>query len=151
MSAQPVYRTVRPQKRRVSRARVIAQKRAAARRKAVSTAVGYAFLFLLVAATTFTFSTLIGHSMMENARLDSVRATSRARAAKAEVASLRNRIESLSNMKAIEDWAKSRGFLAPYQVAPVKQQAAAAKPSRKTKPVMLDMTVARVEAHDTVR
>lgn len=62
---------------------------------------------------TYGFSCLAGNSLMEYARRDSIRAAERTKAARADVARLRARVDRLTTMSAVDRWAESRGFVPP--------------------------------------
>jgi len=90
-----------------------ARARRAAKTDVFATVVAHAVLVISIATLTFALSSLSGHSMMEKARRDYVRAVDRSRAAKQDLALQRERVDRLCTMGAIERWAVSRGFTPP--------------------------------------
>ncbi len=85
--------------------------------------------------------------MKENARRDSVRSVGRARTARAEVARLRDKVELLTTMKAVDDWSLARGFVAPYQALPKVAQPLKAIVA-KAQGAKFDVTVTVARAND---
>lgn len=89
----------------------------ARRRSGISTAqfVGWQMLLMgFVIAITFGFSVLMGSSLMENARRDKVKAITRMSIARDDMARLRNRMDRLTTMAAVDTWARSRSFVPPH-------------------------------------
>jgi len=110
MSAIPVYRDTY-----VGRAGV--QRRS---RRFADAANAVAFriaLFGLIVAAVYVAGGLAGNVMMENARREGLRAQERARAAHASEVALRESIDSLTSLSALNDWACAHGFRAPEQLA----------------------------------
>ncbi len=73
-----------------------------------------AIAFLFVFGTVYGFSILMGSSLMENARRDKVRAVSRMKVAREDMTRLRNRMDRVTTMTAIDTWARTRGFVPPH-------------------------------------
>ncbi|MCU0317614.1 MAG: hypothetical protein MUC92_13595 [Fimbriimonadaceae bacterium] len=78
----------------------------------------YLTLFGFVALLSFGFSVLLGNSMMEHARREGAKVTIRAKQARSDVARLRQTVDRQVTMAAVDDWARGRGFLSPYDVPP---------------------------------
>ncbi len=106
MSAAPVY-TYREKTLRRTSARRRAQE------DALAAALARCVCYVLLAGFAMMFSSLSGNSLMEKARRDYVRAGERTKAAKMDVSLLRERVERLTTMGAIDRWAASHGFLPP--------------------------------------
>ena len=70
-------------------------------------------MMVIVSVMTWGFMILLGNSMMEHARRDHVRAVERAKHARQEVARLHQRADRLASMAAIDDWARTKGFVPP--------------------------------------
>jgi hypothetical protein len=118
MSAVPVVRTrteAKPQARVVSRVRP---------------SIAYILLvksvsFILIALMVYLSSSLFGQVMVEKARREGIRATIRAREARKAESVLRRRLDSLTSLSAVEEWAGTHGFLPPEQTTPVPARPAA--------------------------
>jgi len=74
-------------------------------------------LFGLIAAVVYVASALTGNVMMEKARRDGILAQERARAARAAEGALRESIDEMTSLDALNDWACAHGFSAPEQLA----------------------------------
>lgn len=72
--------------------------------------MAYALAFGFLVACSYAASSLVGHTLMEQARRDGLRATERAAMARKDVAALRQRIERLVGLRSVERWAAIRGF-----------------------------------------
>lgn len=106
MSAVPASRPLvhtRPQLRVVTRSRT----------KVVRIAIARCVMFGVVALATSAASSLAGSVMVEKARRDGIRAVERSRDARAAEAVLRTKVNELTSLSAIQDWAYSHGFEAP--------------------------------------
>lgn len=161
MSAAPVYPERHSRRYRSSvsrpapRRRRRTVRRRAPRRNANGLVLGYIALFGMVVAVTFGFSTLAGHSFMEHARREAIRAGERTRIARADLGRLRSRLERLTTMKSVDDWSKTRGFVAPYNPVGDKDVAEPTVVAKVEKPrnrgLKLEMTVARAEGHNEIQ
>jgi hypothetical protein len=80
-------------------------------------------LFALVAAVAYVASALTGNVMMEKARRDGILAQERAREARAAEGALRESIDDMTSLDALNDWACAHGFSAPEQLARAHQGA----------------------------
>jgi len=67
----------------------------------------------LISIVTWGFMILLGNSMMENARRERIRAIERAKLARQEVVRLHQRADRLASMAAIDEWARTTGFVPP--------------------------------------
>ncbi|MBV6457184.1 MAG: hypothetical protein HONBIEJF_00291 [Fimbriimonadaceae bacterium] len=70
--------------------------------------------FLLLLATGFLAygaSSLVGNTMLEDARRSAIRCKERAKEMRQQVALLRQQSDRLSNMHAVEQWAGLRGYV----------------------------------------
>jgi hypothetical protein len=74
--------------------------------------------FAAVAALTFCSFSLVGQVMVEKARRDGIRATTRARGAANQVAEARLEIQKLVSPAAVDEWATVNGFV-PVDAAPM--------------------------------
>lgn len=74
------------------------------------------------ALLAFVASSLAGQALTESARRDALRATERARAAMADVALLRERVDRLSSVDSLESWAALRGFALPEAASAPPQE-----------------------------
>jgi hypothetical protein len=72
--------------------------------------LAYGFAFLFIAGCSYAASSLIGQTMLEQARREGLRASERAAMARKDVAALRQRIERLLGLRSVEKWAEVRGF-----------------------------------------
>jgi hypothetical protein len=113
-------------------------------------------LFAVTSASSFGFSTLLGHSLKEHARREALRAGDRARAARADLARLRSKLERLTTMKSVDDWSKAKGFIPAYQVAqaaPAQAKSAlvAIATKKPNHEVQLELTVQKVVPSEEVR
>lgn len=77
--------------------------------------VAHALVFLAVCGVTMGFSSLVGHSMKENARREAIRASQRAKVARVDAGRIRARFERLTTLKAVDAWTKVNGFVPGYQ------------------------------------
>lgn len=117
MSAQPVYRpTERVERRNSSTTR---RRRRTVRRRSSGTNISniilaQAILFLVISASTYGFFTLLGHSLKEQARHESIRANGRTRVALNDLSRIRSRVGRLVSMRIVDDWSKQKGFVASY-------------------------------------
>lgn len=92
--------------------------------KRVSTIVGQIASFAIVAGISFSTLSLAGQVMVEKARRDGIRATSRARQTSREIADLRAEVQDLGSSRSIDDWAAANGFIpteSTPQIAGVSQ------------------------------
>lgn len=130
MSAVPIFRPqpeVRPKKDRPVRLhirtqanlRVVTREQAKAKAQAKpKVKVGQRLaVFATIAGVAFMCSSLLGQVMVEQARREGIRAMERAREARKMEAVLRSRLDVLTNLTSVEEWAKSKGMLAPEQQA----------------------------------
>lgn len=78
-------------------------------------------LFATVFIAVYGFSILLGSSLMENARRDKVRANARMKVAREDMAKLRNRMDRLTTMAAIDTWARTRGYQPPHGLTNEKE------------------------------
>lgn len=149
MSAQPVYpRTARTaQTRRPNRKRALEARRRRERDRALRLVAGHVLLFVVVSGLTLGFSSLLGHSLKEQARHEAVRSGERARSARLEVARLRRRVERLVTVKSIEDWSLVQGLASPYKFVANKPKPAVAQNLVQVRPnrPQVDVLVARME------
>ncbi|MCA0360519.1 MAG: hypothetical protein LCH41_05650 [Armatimonadetes bacterium] len=76
--------------------------------------LGQLALFGLVVAATFLFSVLMGNSLMEKARHDTIKAQGRTKVARQDMVRLRSRLDRLTNTAVVADWASARGFVPSY-------------------------------------
>ena len=87
------------------------------KRKAVVqdwTSVG--FVFVVVLALSFGFTTMLGQMMAERASQSSRMAEERYREAVYATDNLRRQIDSLSGIDGLDMWAEGHGYLAPDQL-----------------------------------
>jgi uncharacterized membrane protein len=93
---------------------VITRRRSKSKAKTISmTEVGTSVIaFVIVAGIASFFVSLSGNVMVEAARRDSIRSTEKARYAARQSAILREQVQGLTSAKAVDDWAKSNGFIA---------------------------------------
>ena len=106
MSAVPVSRPVvntRPRVRVTSRSRA----------NVAQLVIARCVMFAVVALTTSAASSLAGSVMVEKARREGIRAVDRARDARAAEAILRTKVNELTSVASIQEWALSHGFQAP--------------------------------------
>jgi hypothetical protein len=106
MSAVPATRPIvqtRPSLRVVTRSRADVM-RAILTRCAV---------FGFVALATSAGTSLSGHVMVEKARRDGIRAAERAREARSAEAVLRQKVNNLTSLFSVQEWALTHGFQAP--------------------------------------
>ena len=121
MSAVPVLKppVSKPQKRRrhrvtsrpVSRTRV--QTRARSSTSSQGATLALAATFAIIVCCAFIASSLLGNVMVEKARREGLRAAERARDARKAEAVLREQVDSLMSLAAVEDWATAHNFSAP--------------------------------------
>jgi hypothetical protein len=71
---------------------------------------GRFLLLVLVGFLTYGASSLMGNTMLEDARRSAIRSKERAREMRLQVTLLSRQNDRLSNMHAIESWAGLRGF-----------------------------------------
>jgi hypothetical protein len=95
------------------RIRVDVQERRAPQRNAAAEWLARAFMCGAAFVLTYAGSSLGGQVMVENARRQEISARERARDARKAEASLRARVDSLTNPAAVEAWAATHGFAAP--------------------------------------
>ncbi len=100
-----------------ARRRVSTQVKVRRRPRPGNRVASWAGVWCSVALMTYACSALLANCQMEAARRDALRATERAKLAKAEVARLQGEISRLSSLGAIDQWAVSRGFVAREYVA----------------------------------
>ena len=110
----------------------------AVRREAPSAVRAVATNIMVLASTvavTYCFSILLGNSMMERSRRETVQADVRARQASEDVTRLRDHLGRLLTMDAVETWAAGRGFESPYAQKQVESnQAVAEQPATEAGP-----------------
>lgn len=70
----------------------------------------YALGFSIIVGLTYGTSSLVGQTMMEQARREGLQARERAQDARKDVAVLRQRVERLVGMRSVEQWATVRGY-----------------------------------------
>lgn len=75
--------------------------------------------FGLMVMAFYLVSMIAGQTLMEQARRDGLRSMERARVAESEVVILRESLRRLTSVKAVDLWAKSRGFVAREQASAV--------------------------------
>ena len=73
--------------------------------------------FGILACCTYITSSLAGQVMVEKARQESIRAKDRAILAEKMVGEINNRIDDLTGMKAVDEWAKAHNFDTVSQLA----------------------------------
>lgn len=112
-------------------------------------------LFVSVMVVTFGVSSLLGHSLKENARHNAIKAGERATAARADVARIRKRVEKLSTMKSVDEWSILRGMVAAYKLpvgAKLPPAATKQQPLQNiAKKPKVELLVARIGDESTVR
>lgn len=72
--------------------------------------LNYTLAFGLLFGLTYGASSLLGQTMMEQARREGLQARERAQTARKDVAVLRQRVERLVGMRSVEQWATVRGY-----------------------------------------
>lgn len=156
MSAAPVYPVREPGVRRelppAPKRRRRTVRRRAPRRNFAQVVIAQVALFGFVCSVTFGFSSLTGHSLMEQQRREALRAGNRARVARSDLARLRSRLERLTTMRAVDDWAKVKGFVPAYAVANNDGATASEKPAvvamatkKANTEVKLELSVEKVQ------
>jgi hypothetical protein len=65
---------------------------------------------------TFLVSSLTGQVMVEKARREGIRSMQRAMDARKVEAVLRHRLDSITGLTSVDEWAKTHGFFAPDQL-----------------------------------
>lgn len=105
--------------------RAVARRRAKSR--SASRILGHVAAFSAVIAVSYGVSSLAGNTLMEKARREGLNAQARSRQAKMDVALLRDRIERLTSMQSVEQWASFRGFVSPDQLFAIQARQAAAE------------------------
>ena len=73
--------------------------------------ISHILLFAFLAGVTQALFGLLGQTSMEKSRREGIRAIEKTRALKMEVHVLRQNIEKLSNIGAVERWAVVRGYI----------------------------------------
>jgi len=68
--------------------------------------------FISLVFLTYAGASLAGNIMLESARNEAIQARARTRVARTEVASLRQRVDEMTSMRAVQDYAAMRGFVA---------------------------------------
>jgi hypothetical protein len=79
-------------------------------------------LYLAAGFLTYWGSSIAGHGLTLEARREGMRATERAREAKAAVALLRERVGRLSSVESLDSWAALRGFVLPEAASVAPQE-----------------------------
>lgn len=74
---------------------------------------------VVLAYFSFVASSLLGQVALEKARRAGIEARDRTRYARNQEAVLRARIENLQSLRAIDQWARLHGFIAPDQQSAV--------------------------------
>jgi hypothetical protein len=90
--------------------RVRIQERKRSRTNPVAAGLCYAVAFFLIFALTAAASGLGGQVMMEKARREGLRAKERAAAARSAEKLLQNRLEELTSVASVQEWATANGF-----------------------------------------
>jgi hypothetical protein len=68
--------------------------------------------FISISILTYAGASLAGNILLESARNEAIQASARTRMARMEVASLRQRVDEMTSMRAVQDYASMRGFVA---------------------------------------
>jgi hypothetical protein len=68
--------------------------------------------FISISILTYAGASLAGNILLESARNEAIQASARTRIARMEVASLRQRVDEMTSMRAVQDYASVRGFVA---------------------------------------
>lgn len=92
-------------------------------------------LFMIVAGVAYLVSSLSGQVMVEKARRDGISASRRAEDARKVVAELSKRLDALTSLGAVDEWARNHSFLAPDQLVgsvPESPNPAAGAPGPQT-------------------
>src|SRR5258707_7821110 len=77
-----------------------------------------AVAFATIVATTYLVSSLFGQVMVEKARREGISAVARATEARKMEAVLTRRLDSLTGLTSVDQWAKTHNFFPPDQLAP---------------------------------
>ena len=123
MSAIPVLKppVSKPQKRRrhrvtsgpIAQTRVHTRTRTRGRSGSESQTIARAATFAIIVCCAFIASSLFGNVMVEKARREGLRAAERAREARKAETVLREQVDMLVSLTAVEDWATAHSFVAP--------------------------------------
>lgn|GEM_PF-2997520 len=105
MSAIPLH-GIKTRPRRIARAKGVSRDSSQLWRVILT----YVFVFAFIVASAYAASSLVGHTLMEQARREGLRASERASMARKDVAALRQKIERLVGLRSVERWAEVRGF-----------------------------------------
>jgi len=83
------------------------------RRRAITAdvVVGRFLLLAAVGLISYGASSLVGNTMLEDARRSAIRCKERAKEMRQQVALLRQQTDRLTNMQAVEQWAGLRGYV----------------------------------------
>jgi hypothetical protein len=110
MSAVPVYH---PQSTRARKRTAAPRKPARAKAKPLSTQFKVSLVLgsVLTFAFVHGFSSLVGHALTEQARRAHIDARVEAREARTQAAVLREEVDRLSTVGALDRWARAEGFL----------------------------------------
>lgn len=100
------------------RERVQSRQRIGSRARMFERIVGQLAMFGIVVGLTYAGSSLGGRILTEHERREAITAQQRARLARTDISVLRQRVERLTGVRAVERWALSRGFMNP-EVKPV--------------------------------
>jgi|GEM_PF-6303300 len=85
-------------------------RRAVRHRSARRSVGGFAVVWCALVALSYVGSTLMGQTMLEQARREGLRAQERSREASMDAAVLRDRLRRLTSMRAVDEWATVRGY-----------------------------------------
>jgi hypothetical protein len=88
------------------------------RSKVIGAVVARCAVFAVVALATSAASSLTGNVMVEKARRDGIHAAERSRDARAAEAVLRRKVNELTSIASIQEWAIAHGFEAPDVLSP---------------------------------
>jgi hypothetical protein len=87
--------------------------RSRARARTFEKVVGQLMVFGIVVGLTYAASSLGGRILTEGERREAITAQQRARLARTDISVLRQRVERLTGVRAVERWALARGFQHP--------------------------------------
>lgn len=73
--------------------------------------IGRLLLLLAAGFVAYGASSLVGNTLLEDARRSAIRCKERAKEMRQQVALLRQQTDRLSNMNAVEQWAGLRGYV----------------------------------------
>ncbi|HZH98756.1 MAG TPA: hypothetical protein VEX38_07270 [Fimbriimonadaceae bacterium] len=118
MSAVPAYKTTSTTAAK-PRLRVVARKR----NPLGSILLTLGMKFFVIAGIAFFVSSLCGQVMVEKARREGLKAVERSRDARKAEAILRRRLDSLTSLSSISEWAKGNSLIAPDNLVKEKSDA----------------------------